>query len=234
MTTDHRSRFHRELEELEDRLMGVAKQAERMVGDAIEAIRTRDRDLSDQVIQADLMIDQTYIEIQNRWLELMARQQPMGSDLRLMSTILGLNTTLERMGDQCVNIAKLTNISQELPQSEIIIEEITEMGNLVKPMIRTAVEAFVHRDVELARQLSVMDEPVDRLNRGMYRRVVECGPQQELLEWATRMMMVSRALERIGDQAVDMAEQVYFLVTGELLEGSGWDTNPLGTALPGS
>jgi phosphate transport system protein len=92
------------------------------------------------------------------------------------------------------------------------------MGDLVRPMIRTGVEALVRRDLEEARLLPAMDEPVDRLNRNMYKEVVDCGPDPAMLEWATRMMMVSRALERIGDQVVDIAEQTAFLLTGEMME----------------
>jgi len=150
----------------------------------------------------------------------MARQQPMGGDLRLMSALLHLNVTLERTGDQCVNIAKLARLSEGLPMRSQIIEQIREMADLVRPMIRTAAEAFVRRDADEARLLPAMDEPVDRINRLMYREVVECAPDGKLIEWATHMMMAARALERIGDQAVDIGEQVVFLVTGEFHEFS--------------
>ncbi|HEY7565786.1 MAG TPA: PhoU domain-containing protein, partial [Acidimicrobiia bacterium] len=128
-----------------------------------------------------------------------------------------------RMGDQCVNIAKLAQVTFGLPRSDRIVAQIREMGDLVRPMIRTGVEAFVRRDVDEARLLPAMDEPVDRLNRNLYKEVVDCGSDPQLLEWATRMMIVSRALERIGDQVVDVGEQVVYLVTGELQEfGEGF------------
>jgi phosphate transport system protein len=150
----------------------------------------------------------------------MARQQPLGGDLRLMSSILHMNVTLERTGDQCVNIAKLAHLCAGLPTRARIIDEIREMGDLVRPMLRTATEAFMRRDADEARLLPAMDEPVDRINRLMYRDVVECGPDPLLLEWATHMMMAARAIERIGDQAVDVGEQVVFLVTGDYQEFS--------------
>ena len=227
---DQRTHFHRELFALEEELMGVAERAEKMIGKAVQAIRDDDPRLADEVIAEDNEIDQIYLDIHDKWLELMARQQPMGSDLRLMSTILSLNTTLERMGDQCVNVAKLAKVVHGLPRSEKILEEIQEMADLVRPMVRTAVEAFVRRDVDEARLLPAMDEPIDRLNRQMYRRVVECGPRKEVLEWATRMMMVARALERIGDQAVDVGEQVVFLETGQFQEFSDTEMSETGDA----
>lgn len=215
---DQRSHFHTELEALEQTMLDVADRAERMVAMAVEALARPDLALATTVMHEDLEIDRIYLDTHKRWMNLMARQNPVGGDLRLMSSLLHLNTTLERMGDQCVNISKIAQVTEGLPRSERIIAEIREMGDLVRPMVRLAAQAFVRRDVQEARLLPAMDEPVDRINRNMYREVVACGPDPELLEWATHMMMVSRALERIGDQAVDIAEQVLFLVTGEFQE----------------
>ncbi len=215
---DRRTHFHRELAALEADLVGVAGRAEGMIAEAIRAVVEDAPAVADAVIASDAEIDRIYLDIHDRWLELMARQQPMGSDLRLMSAILVLNATLERMGDQCVNISKMAKVVHGLPRSEQILEELQEMADLVRPMVRRSVAAFIRRDVAAALTLPEMDEPVDRLNRQMYQRVVACGPRKEQLEWATRMMMVARALERIGDQAVDVAEQVVFLATGEFRE----------------
>lgn len=218
---DSRSRFHSELERLEHTMLDMAERAERMVGVAVEAVTTGNSELADTVIAADIHIDRLYLDSHNRWLAMMAQQAPVGGDLRLMSVLLHLNVTLERMGDQCVNMAKLAKVTHGLPRSAEIVEVIQEMGDLVQPLIRTSIQAFIRRDPDEARLLPAMDEPIDRLNRNMYRQVVACGPDQELLEWATRMMMVSRAIERIGDQAVDVAEQVVFLATGEFQEFIG-------------
>jgi phosphate transport system protein len=101
---------------------------------------------------------------------------------------------------------------------ERICDLIREMGDLVRPMIRTAIEAYVREDLEEARLLPAMDQPVDRLNANMYKEAVAVGPDPLLLEWATKMLMVARALERVGDQAVDFAEQTVYLITGERAE----------------
>jgi phosphate transport system protein len=213
---DQRSHFHNELEALEQVMLDIADRADGMVAFAVEALVTQDLALAAEVVARDDEIDRRHSDVHGRWINLMARQQPMGSDLRLMSAVLHLNMTLERTGDQCVNIAKLAHLTQGLPMSDRIVEQIREMSDLVRPMIRTAAEAFVRRDADEARLLPAMDEPVDRINRNMYREVVACGPDARLLEWATHMMMAARALERIGDQAVDIGEQVVFLVTGDL------------------
>lgn len=213
---DQRSHFHHELEALEQVMLDIAEEAEGMVGAAVEALVTQNEQLASEVVVRDDGVDRKHNDVHGRWINLMARQQPMGSDLRLMSAVLHLNMTLERTGDQCVNIAKLARLTAGLPSSDRMVEQIREMSDLVRPMIRTAAQAFVRRDADEARLLPAMDEPVDRINRRMYLEVVACGPDPKLLEWATHVMMASRALERIGDQAVDIGEQVVFLVTGEL------------------
>jgi phosphate transport system protein len=216
--TDARSHFHQELEDLEKTLLRVADQAEQMVRMAVDSFVQGDLETADEVIRLDDGIDATYLDVHNRWMTLMARQQPMGSDLRMMSVLLHMNTTLERMGDQCVNIAKMAHATEGLPRVDIIAEHLSEMGDLVRAMIRTGIESVVRRDSEEARLLPAMDEPVDRLNRDMYQEVVKSGPDPKRLEWATKAMMVSRALERVGDQVVDIGEQLAFLLTGERVE----------------
>lgn len=216
--SDTRSHFHQELAAIEEGILDIADRCINMTSMAVDALVKPDLVLADRVIAEDAAVDQLYLETHNRWINTIARQAPVGSDLRLMSVLLHLNMTLERTGDQCVNIAKLTKVTADLPRSQRILDMIREMGDLVSPMMRTAVEAFIRRDADEARLLPAMDEPVDRLNRNMYREVVACGPEPALLEWATRMMITARALERIGDQAVDVGEQVIFLVTGEFVE----------------
>ena len=213
--TDTRSHFHQELQSLEQSMLDIAERAERLVGMAVEALVDKNLELADRVVREDHGLDEAYLDAHNRWINIMARQQPMGGDLRLMSALLHLNVTLERTGDQCVNIAKLAKLCEPLPASPRISEQIVEMSDLVRPMIRTAAHSFVRRDADEARLLPAMDEPVDRINRNMYREVVACASDPELLEWATHVMMASRALERIGDQAVDIGEQVVDLITGE-------------------
>lgn len=228
---DTRSHFHEELEALEQNMVDVADRCERMTAMAVDALTLGDLELASRVRAEDLELDRIYLETHNRWINLMARQQPMGGDLRLMSALLHLNVTLERTGDQCVNMAKLAELAAGLPTRAKIVEQIREMGDLVRPMIRTAAEAFVRRDADEARLLPAMDEPVDRINRLMYREVVDCAPDSKLIEWATHMMMAARALERIGDQAVDIGEQVAFLVTGDFQEFSDegiTDRGPIG------
>lgn len=211
---DQLAHFHQELEDLEHKVLSMVDRAEQMVEMAVEAVVDGDMDLAERVVGLDDDIDATYLEVHDRWTKLMARFQPMGSDLRKMAVLIQLNTTFERMGDQCVNIAKITQFNADLPHAERICDQIREMGDLVRPMIRTSIEAWVRQDLDEARLLPAMDEPVDRLNANMYKEMVALADHPDLLEWAAKMILVSRALERIGDQAVDFAEQAAYLITG--------------------
>jgi phosphate transport system protein len=213
-----RRHFHEELDHLVDQLTAMAGLAERAVGKAVEALLASDGELADEVVAEDQEVDDLYLNIHQLWLETMALQTPVAVDLRLMSVVLHLDVTLERMGDQATNIAKVVRSIEGLPQEPMILGHIREMGDLVGPMVRTAMDAFVQRDLGLAMRVPEMDEPVNRLNRSMAREIANCGRDHDLLEWAVPMLMVSRALERVGDQAVDIAEQVAFLLTGEFQE----------------
>lgn len=211
---DQMAHFHQELEELENKVLSMVDQAEQMLEMAVDAVTKSDLELALRVVDLDDEIDAIYLEVHQTWTSLMARFQPMGSDLRKMSILIQLNTTFERMGDQCVNIAKIAQFNAGLPRVERICEQVREMGDLVRPMIRTSIEAWVRQDLDEARLLPAMDEPVDRLNANMYKEMVAVADNANLLEWAAKMILVSRALERVGDQTVDFAEQTAYLITG--------------------
>jgi phosphate transport system protein len=213
-----RRHFQEELTALEDDIMRAGELAERALDRAMNALVQRDPAKAEEVIAADDELDEVYLSVERRWLEVMALQTPVASDLRLMSVILHVNFHLERIGDMAVNIAKMAQLTWHLPTNPTILSHLREMADVVRPMIRAAMEAFSSRDLELALKLPDMDEPVNRLNRGMYREVAACGQEHDLLEWAAAMMVVSRQLERVGDHAVDVAEQVAFLLTGEFRE----------------
>ena len=215
-----RRHFHQELDELESSVLTMGELSERALTRALDVLQTRDEAEAASIVADDDEVDRQYIDIEQRWLELLALQTPVAGDLRLLSAILHINNHLERIGDMAVNIAKISMATRNLPTNATILTHLREMGDVVRPMIRTALDAFGHRELALARQLPSMDDPVDRLNREMYREVAACAGDQDLLEWAVRMMVVSRQLERVGDHAVDIGEQVAFLLTGQFEEFS--------------
>lgn len=216
--TEIRRRFHDELKSLESSLVDMAGHVDEMLRDAVRALVTRDHSGVRGVVDHDDIVDEIYLTVERRWHEVMAMQTPVAVDLRLMSTILHISTHLERMADVAVNIAKTARKTRKLPATDLILSHIGEMGDIARNMIRTAMEAFAARDLDRALQVPEMDNDVDRLNSRMYREVVKCHDDQELLEWAIRMMVTSRHLERVGDHAVHIAEHVAFLLTGEFRE----------------
>jgi phosphate transport system protein len=170
-------------------------------------------------VAADRPINRRYLDIHQDAIELLASQAPVAGDLRLVAALLHIVWCLERMGDQCVNVAKLVPLSgYESPRDEEMLAAIEAMGRLVGLQIVQARETFVSRNIELAEDLAFQDTKVDQLNRQVFRRAVDIGDDVELREWAMFMVLIARALERIGDNTVDVAEQTVFLVTGELRE----------------
>jgi phosphate transport system protein len=213
-----RTRFHEELDSLETAIIVEGDLAEQAVGRALEALVRRDDALARDVIAQDDEIDDKYLDVERRVFDLLARQTPVASDLRLVLAILHINLHLERIGDMAVNIAKVARATRDLPTSETVLSHLQEMSDLVREMLRTAMRGFAQRDLDLCLALPEMDEPVDRLNRNMYREIVALVSDASLLEWGVRINIVSRQLERVGDNAVDIGEQIAFLLTGQFRE----------------
>ena len=213
-----RVHFHEELEQLELDILGMGELSERAVGRAVGALIDHDDAEAEGVIAGDDEIDERYMSVETRTLQVMALQTPVAGDLRLISVILHANIHLERIGDMAVNIAKVYRSIRDLPSSHMILGHIQEMSDVVRPMIRTAMEAFRKRDLNLCLRLPEMDDPVDRLNLGMYKEVAALAEDPDLLNWGLRMILVARQLERVGDHSVDIGEQVGFLLTGEFRE----------------
>jgi phosphate transport system protein len=210
-----RHQFREDLRSLErqalDGLDLVAQQLDR----ALEAVSYQDIELAGLVVADDDRIDGRYLEVHQGILSLLARQAPVAGDLRVVAALLHTIRCVERMGDQCVNIAKLVPLSgYEAPKDKDILEALERMGQDARAEVNQAKQAFASRDVDLAHDLVRQDAEINRLNREIFRRAVDVGDNCELREWAMFMVLVARCLERIGDNAVDIAEQTVFVVTG--------------------
>jgi phosphate transport system protein len=213
-----REQFHESLERIELELLSLGELAGIAVQRAVRAVVDHDDAGAQQVIADDDRIDETYLRIDNDTLQLLALQSPVASDLRLISAILHSGLHLERVGDQAVNVAKLYLVTNSLPSSQSMVQQLDEMGSIVVDMLRTAMEAMRRRDLELCLRLPKMDDPVDRLNRIMHLESLKLADDPKALDWGLHMNLAARALERVGDNAVDIAEQVGFLITGEFRE----------------
>jgi len=213
-----REAFHEQLERIELDLLTQGELASSAVHRAVEALVSSDEQRAHDVIEADDGIDELYLRIDHEVLEVLALQSPVAADLRLVSAILHSCLHLERIGDQAVNVAKMFLATKDLPGSAAMRLQLDEMGTLVLGMIRTAMEAFAKRDLEMCLRLPAMDDPVDRLNRATHLEALKLADDPGALDWGLHMNMAARALERVGDNAVDIAEQVGFLLTGEFRE----------------
>ncbi len=213
-----RSHFHEELEGLEREILDMGDLAATSVQRAVESLVEHKDEQAHAVVDGDDAIDDLYLGIEARTLQTIALQTPVAADLRLISAIIHTSLHLERVGDQAVNIAKLYLATNGLPSSRPMLEQLDEMGTIVVAMMRTVMEAFAGRDLEACLKLPVMDDPVDRINRLIHLEALKLADDRPALDWGLHMNLVARALERVGDNAVDIAEQVGFLITGEFRE----------------
>ncbi len=187
-----------------------------LLDEALEALDQYDAELAAIVVADDDRIDGRYLEVHQGVLSLLARQAPVAGDLRLVAALLHLVKHLERIGDQCTNIAKMVPLlGHEPPTDSEITGRIRAMGAQARSQVRQARQSFALRDPELALDLSRQDDTIDAMNREIFRRAIDIGGEDaDMREWAMSMVLVSRALERIGDNAVDIGEQTVFVVTG--------------------
>ena len=213
-----RTTFQDDLNLLESTLQEEAALVLRALRGSLNALEHRDPELADEVIAFDDDVDERYIRIEEGIQTLLARQTPVASDLRLVLAILHVNLHLERMADYCVTIAKLSKLVPDVEPSPRFIEGFEEMGARCEEMTRIALDSFANRDLEAAESLVVLDQLVDRANRRVVERILELGEDPEMREYGLRMVVVSRALERIGDHAVDIGEQTAYLLTAEFRE----------------
>lgn len=218
MRGEPRTRFHEGLRDLELKVQGMGTAVSEQVERAVRGLAANDDELLRAVVEGDDEVDGYYLGVEKEILDLFALQTPVASDLRFLTAILHINLHLERVGDMAVNIAKISALASDLPRNSSVLTHIEEMGAVALRMVAAAMEAFVARDLELCLKLSAMDDPIDRLNRGMLKEILEFSEDKRMLEWGIRMHVVSRQLERIGDHAVDIGEQVAFLITGEFRE----------------
>jgi phosphate transport system protein len=216
-----RASFQQQLHALETNALGGLDLILEQLDRVLEALRHQDVELAQMVIADDDRVDGRYLEVHQGILSLLALQAPVAGDLRLVAALLHLIKHIERMGDQCVNIAKMIPLSgYEPPVRPEMLDALAKMGAYARSEVAQSKAAFAGRDVELAEDLVRQDREINRLNRQIFRTAIEIGDDVDTREWAMHMILVARALERIGDNAVDIGEQVAFVVTGLFREFS--------------
>jgi phosphate transport system protein len=213
-----RATFQEELSQLEATLLEEGELVRRSLRGAIRALASGDPELADEIIAFDDEIDHQYVSIERGIESLLARQTPVAIDLRLTLALLHANLHLERMADYAVTIAKLTKLVADVEGDPTMMQTLQEMGERAEEMIRVALDSLANRDLAAAESLVDLDELIDRSNRRFVDRVIEVVSEPGLREWVLRMVLVSRTLERIGDHAVDIGEQVSYLLTAQFRE----------------
>jgi len=216
-----RPTFQHELAALEEAALGGADLVIMQLDRTLEAMEHQDVELAQLIIADDDRIDGRYMEVHQGILSLLALQAPVAGDLRLVAALLHVIRHIERMGDQCVTIAKILPLSgNEPPIRQELLDRLLTMGRCARAEVLQAKRAFAERNVELAEDLVRQDREINLLNREIFRLALEAGDDAETREWAMLMVIVARAIERIGDNAVDIGEQTAFVVTGLFREFS--------------
>ncbi len=210
-----RPQFNDQLVLLEEQALGALDIVVEQIDRVMEALANQDVELATFVIADDDRIDGRYLEVHQGILSLLALQAPVAGDLRLVAALLHLIKHAERMGDQCVNIAKLIPIvGNEPPVVPELLDRVLRMGTAARAEVQESRLAFRGRDVELANDLFRQDREVNRLNIEVFQLAVAVGDEVDRREWAMTLTLMARAIERIGDNAVGIGEQVIFVETG--------------------
>lgn len=214
-----RDELERQIEQLRGNVVAMGERADQMLGQALAALRESDVEAAERVIEADDAVDRAYEQVQNGVLAVVALHGPVGHDLRLLTALIHVSLHAERMGDYAAGVARITTWAAEEAPDRDLLEQLLEMGDLARAVGQKALEAFVEVDPDKARAVSGLDDGVDRLNTGIFQRLVRlASADDELLRWATRMIQLTRALERFADHGVDIAEQAVFVATGEAVD----------------
>lgn len=207
--------FENSLRALKEQLVEMAGLVERAIENATEVLVRRDREKIAAVMDIEKRVNEAHIAVDNSCVKLLALQQPLAADLRLVVAIIKINTDLERMGDQAVNI---THNSERYLKGEAIrpLANLPRMVSEVQHMVREAIDSFVRVDSDLARAVLRRDDVVDGLKNTIFREVIDYIKQSpDSIEQGLNLILVARNLERIGDHATNIAEDVIFAISGE-------------------
>lgn len=213
-----RETFDRELRRLQDEMLLLASMVDRAIGDSIDALRHLDVEQARQIIDGDATINAKRYLIEELTVTTIATQQPMARDLRTILAVLHISIELERMGDYAAGIAQIVLMHGEQDLLKPLID-IPRMAELDRSLLRRALDAFVSRDIALAREVGAADDEVDALHDQVYRELLTYVMQDpRTIDRATWLIWVAHNLERIADRVTNICERVIFLVTGQMLE----------------
>lgn len=222
------SHFHRQIREVKEDLLMMAGLVEESIHEAVDSLTARDKVQAQGVIDTDRRIDLMQNQIEERVFTLMATQQPVASDLRFLSAAIKICSHLERMGDQAVNLAERTLLLADMEPVEPP-RRLVAMGELAREMTCLCLDAFVQNNVDLAKSVIQRDDELDDLNLHILEDMVEwMTREQRVIRRGVELILASRHLERVGDEATNIAEEVVFLVEGHIIRHQGSTDDSVG------
>jgi len=208
--------FRKELETIKKRILTLGSMVEDLVHDSVKAVDRVDADLADQIIKKDSEIDETEVDIEEECLKVLALHQPVAVDLRFIIAVIKINNELERIGDQAVNIAQRVQVIAKRPKPPFWFD-YSEMGEKAQKMLRMSLDALVNMDVDLAYRVITMDDEVDQIKSDAYDKIKQAIQElPERVGYYINLLLISRHLERLADHATNIAEEVIYLVEGEI------------------
>lgn len=214
-----RKTFHQRVKEIKEDVLAMGSLVQEAVHNSIEALIRMDTQLAGKIVENDERINEYDISIEEKCIVLQAEHQPVAVDLRFLHSVSIIIKHLERIGDLAVNIARVVKrLSREDEKSNIdkeIMDLLVEMGNLVKPELSRALEAFKNRDARLASKLGKSDDAVDEVQKLIFKKLFSSHKGEEDIKFVTNIALASRYLERIGDQSVNIGDRVLYFLTGD-------------------
>ena len=212
-----RKQFTKELENIKKRILALGALAEERVQMALKAIDSNDSDLADKIIKSDYEIDEMEVEIEEECLKVLALHQPVAIDLRFIVAVIKINAELERIGDQAVNVAERVGVTAKREQLDFYFDYAT-MGEKVQAMLKRSLDAFIHLDYDMAFKVVLMDDEVDKIKDEAYDQIKNAiGANPDKIGYLINLFLISRHLERLADHTTNIAEQVVYLVEGDII-----------------
>ena len=212
-----RKQFTNELENIKKRILALGAMVEERVQMAIKAIDTNDSDLAQEIIKKDYEIDETEVELEEECLKVLALHQPMAIDLRFVIAVIKINAELERIGDQAVNIAERVDVTAKREQLDFYFD-YSSMGEKAQAMLKMSLDALINLDYDLAFKVVMMDDEVDRIKSEAYDKIKKAMSENpDKIGYLINLFLISRHLERLADHATNIAEEVVYLVEGEII-----------------
>jgi len=213
-----RTTFHKKLREIQDEVLVMGSMVGKAITSSVKALKERDLDLAHQIISDDLKVNQKRFEIEEKCVELIATQQPMASDLRIIIAILNITTEIERIGDYAMGIARIVIMIGDEPPLKPLID-IPRMAEQTVDMLHRSLDAFVKHDANTAREIATEDDDVDNLYDQVFRELLTfMAEDPRTITRATRLIWVAHNLERSADRVTNICERVVYMVTGKMEE----------------